>query len=89
MIAIVPVHFDGKCGCGHWQRMNIDLHVLGNGGAKAAWDDRDHVGTSDDGREHMKGWHPKRVFPLQLVIPQKLLNARVRHAGAVGDRQLC
>jgi len=89
MIAIVPVHFDGKCGRRHWHRVDIDVHVFGNGSAKASWDDCDHVGSSDDGREHMEVWHPKRVFPLELMIPQKLLNARVRHAGAVGNRQLC
>jgi hypothetical protein len=43
MIAIVPVHFDGKCGRRHWHGVDIDLHVLGNGSTKASWDDRDHV----------------------------------------------
>ena len=62
MIAIVPVHFDGKCGRRHWHGVDIDLHVLGNGSTKASRHDRDHVGSSDDGREDMEGWHPKRVL---------------------------
>ena len=88
MIAIVPVHFYGKCGRRHWHGVDINLHVLGNGSTKASWDDRDHVGSSDDGREDMEGWHPKRVFPVELMVLQEPLNSGVRHAGRISNRVL-